>query len=251
MPDTYQPLAETKFIENNWNGKHKVLVPDYGDGRDWWKEWERERTDSMEKHLKPGMLLFEIGGYDGWQDVVLSRFIGGPQNLVIVEPVPENWALIRATFEANGLGAPHAAFMGFCDDDWSAILNPGTAQVVWEDKWPPDVDYSKLIQQTKFKLIHEHKDNTSEITLDVLAAIAGVPHAINIDVEGAELHVLRGAIKTLMAHHPMVWVSIHPKFIAKNYGYDPIDIFRFMTAHGYPQPEFLAWDHEMHWLWKV
>jgi FkbM family methyltransferase len=246
MPDTYQPLAETKFIENNWNGKHKVLVPDYGDGRDWWKEWERERTDSMEKHLKPGMLLFEIGGYDGWQDVVLSRFIGGPQNLVIVEPVPENWALIRATFFANGVSAPRNAFVGFCDESHRPLSEP-----LWNIEWPDTVDYSKLIQQTKFKLIHEHKEHTAATTIDYLAHHCGTPSAINIDVEGAELRVLHGAIKTLMAHHPLVWVSIHPEFMREKYRDNPQSIFQLMTSCGYPQPEFLAWDHEQHFFWHV
>lgn len=245
MPDTYQPLAETKFIENLWNDKHRVLVPDYQDGRDWWKIWERERTDSMEKHLKPGMLLFEIGGYDGWQDVVLSRFIGGPQNLVIVEPVPENWALIRATFEANDVRVPRGTYCGFCGEENHSI----DAAAVW-NMWPLGPNYAHLIQQTKFRHIDENKDHTSMLKLDTLAAIFDAPDAINIDVEGAELYVLRGASQTLLEHHPLVWVSIHPDFTAKRYGYDPQEIFRFMTAHGYPPPEFLAWDHEMHWLFK-
>jgi FkbM family methyltransferase len=246
MPDTFQPLAETKWIENLWNGKHKVLVPDYGDGRDWWKNWEPERIDSMEKHLKPRMLLFEIGGYDGWMDVVLSRFIGGPENLVIVEPVPENWALIRATFEANGVFPPRGAFAGFCDE---TSYMPGNALSIHD--WPTGPDYSRLIQQTKFKLIPEHREHTPATTVDYCGHIFGAPDAINIDVEGAELRVLRGAGQVLFQHRPMVWVSIHPRFMIERYNDDPEEIFRFMARHGYPKPEYLATDHEEHFLWRM
>ena len=251
MPDTFQPLSETKFIPIRWNDKYPLDVPDYNERHGGWKNWEWERTNSIENHLKPGMLFFDIGGYDGWQSAIFSRFVGGPENLVIVEPVPENWAAIKATFEANGIGVPRGTFMGFCDEH--PVSHKG--EHIHEGEWPDGPDYSRLIHQTKFKLIHEHAEHTAAVTIDMLSEEIGLPAAINIDVEGAELRVLKGAIKTLRTSQPLVWVSIHPQFMARGaeqrYTDEVQDIFGLMKHHGYGWPQFLAWDHEMHFLWKI
>jgi len=205
----------------------------------------------MEAHLKPGMRLFDVGGYDGWQSATFARFVGGAENLVIIEPVPENWAAIKATFEANDLGIPSAAYVGFCNE--FPVKHAG--ECIYEDQWPVGPDYSKLIHQTKFKLINEHAQCTDATTIDLLSEMVGPPDAINIDVEGAELRVLKGAVHTFRASQPLVWVSIHPQFMHRGseerYTDEMQDIFGLMKHHGYGWPEFLAWDHEQHWLWKI
>jgi FkbM family methyltransferase len=56
-----------------------------------------------------------------------------------------------------------------------------------------------------------------------------VPHLLKIDVEGAEHLVLRGALRTLAAHHPLVLFE-HQKDTASHYGSGPEEMFALLTG---------------------
>jgi FkbM family methyltransferase len=64
---------------------------------------------------------------------------------------------------------------------------------------------------------------------------------IKIDVEGNELGVLKGAVRTLSHSAPSVLVSVHPQF-----GVDVAEVRAFFASAGYSCEHF-ATDHEEHW----
>lgn len=244
--DTFEDLEGLQFVDKLVNGKYPVRVPAFNDRHDWWSNWEPVRFNSMEQLLRPGMLLYDVGAYDGWGSLIFSRFVGGPENIVLIEPVAENWANIRATWNENHAGIPKATFMGFLGEhDTSGDLMP----MVHVGGWPTGPDYLKIISVTKFKLLHEHAANTPCLRLDSLAETVGVPDAINLDVEGAALLVLHGAGEILKEHSPLVWVSIHPEFMRERFGIHPYAIHKYMASLGY-LAEFLGVDHEEHHLFR-
>ena len=94
--------------------------------------WERARFDSMRTHLKPGTVLFDVGTEQGWCNLAYASIVG-PENMVLIEPTPEFWPNIRATWERNYEQPPLACFQGLMsaltgrsvrpDDfrDWPAV----------------------------------------------------------------------------------------------------------------------------------
>jgi hypothetical protein len=72
-----------------------------------------------------------------------------------------------------------------------------------------------------------------------------IPSAITIDIEGAELLALQGAERTLLNERPIVWCSIHPDMLLKDYNTKPIEVLEFMEKMHY-RSTFLAEDHELH-----
>lgn len=241
MPDIFVPTEGLKFSRKVVNGRYEVLVPSFMDVHQWWHDWETERFRSMEENLKPGMVLFDVGAFDGWQSAIHSKFVG-ENNIVLIEPVAENWPNIRATWEANWLKMPLVTYMGFIGPE---IKNMPTIN---KHLWPMGPDYSKLIAVTKFQHLNENADTRPSFPLDNLS-VSAKPDALNIDVEGAELIVLESAAKTLREYNPLIWLSVHPEFMRERYGHQPEQVAEFLRSLGY-KAEYLGEDHEQHWKWS-
>jgi hypothetical protein len=96
-----------------------------------------------------------------------------------------------------------------------------------------------------------HPAGIPTITLDRYVDETGiVPNGFNIDVEGAELKVLRGA-KALLQDEEMlgyVWVSIHPDLL-EGFGNTKEELIDFMVSCGW-LGQHLGTDHEEHWLFR-
>jgi len=73
----------------------------------------------------------------------------------------------------------------------------------------------------------------------------GAPMLIKVDVEGAELIVLRGATRLVRRHRPAILLSVHPQFLA-SFRHTAGDIAAFLGEHGY-RWFVLGTDHEEHW----
>lgn len=220
------------------NDRYRVIVPDHIADWDAPSEWERARFLSMEKHLKKGDILYDIGTEQGWQSAIYAQFVGG-ENMVLVEPDQKAWPNIRKTWEANNLAKPAAFFVG--------CLGQESTEGAWSKSWP-DVSEGEL--QTSFGY-ESLKGNRAQIRLDQLKDLTNLtPDAISIDVEGAELEVLKGAVDVLNYWIPKVWVSVHPDLMEKDYGTKESELHEYMSKF-YNESEDLGWDgHEHHWLWQ-
>ena len=72
-----------------------------------------------------------------------------------------------------------------------------------------------------------------QITLDSFVEKNGcIPELIKIDVEGAEINVLRGAKSVLREHHPEIVISVHPKHL-EILGYSVDELTKEIRGLGY------------------
>lgn len=85
----------------------------------------------------------------------------------------------------------------------------------------------------------EHVDAT---TLDAYLEVHGVARvdAIKIDVEGAELLVLRGATATLNRDHPLLIVEVEHRW-APRFGHEPKALFDVLAGFGYTHERMDQW----------
>lgn len=202
--------------------------------------WEQERIASMEKHLKKGDILFDIGTEQGWCNLVYARMVGA-ENMVLIEPTKEFWGNIHALWKKNyGDVMPLACFAGFFSDKTTTKNKPSLYCF-------PKEAMSDIIDRNKYQYIHDNTDNIVEMKLDDYVERTGiVPTALTMDTEGSELLILRGAENTLRNNKLKVWISIHPDLGLRDYGIDYSQTIAFMHNLGY-KGEWLATDHEEHW----
>lgn len=72
-----------------------------------------------------------------------------------------------------------------------------------------------------------------QITLDEFCSLHQLqPQLMKIDVEGAELRVLKGAIKVLYQHKPTIFLSVHPRHITESGG-STEELEQFIEKIGY------------------
>jgi FkbM family methyltransferase len=83
------------------------------------------------------------------------------------------------------------------------------------------VRFFEMDQPTGMNTVASPKDSgrfrqttCTQVTLDSFCSARGiVPDVVKIDVEGAEIGVLRGAKQLLMKHRPQIFLSVHPREI--------------------------------------
>jgi FkbM family methyltransferase len=193
----------------------------------------------MHHHIGPGDCVWDVGAEEGDFPALWASW---GASVVLAEPNPLVWPNIKAIFEANHLPEPEATWVGFLGPVQHTGTMPATSG------WPACAD-GALIGDHGFCQYGERPDLPAT-TIDHLVHVGVTPPSvITMDVEGSELHVLRGAEATIEQHRPLLFVSIHPEFMEHHYGLtEGVRMVRnLMADHGYAET-FLAIDHEHHWM---
>jgi FkbM family methyltransferase len=202
--------------------------------------WEFVRFKSMQEHMRYGDIVYDIGAEHGWISAILAREFVGAENMVLIEPSPEFWVNIRRTWKWNNLDAPAACWAGFMSDD-------GEVPETWD--WPSCADAAKPeVPGMPYKSLGRDVAVPST-SVDIFSKATGVtPTVLNIDVEGAEGRVLRGARRNLRENFDLnnIWVSIHPDLMERDFDEQRDDLVAWMGDMGW-KGENLGYDHEEHW----
>jgi len=234
------------------NGRWTLKLPEHRAVRPHWDiangGWETERLAAMHEVIEPGMVVFDIGGEEG--DLTALYSLWGA-DVVIFEP---NWAVIpniKAIWDANRLPDPLGVFAGFAAAETN--LTPYELEPIFQEPnrgvWPACA-FGDVIGDHGFRNVCERFHDTPQITIDdYCTSYAVYPDVLTMDVEGAELEVLKGTRGVLETKRPHVFASVHPAFIEEMYGNTEADVHAFMEELGYTAT-FLAEDHERHYLYE-
>lgn len=257
---------ETTEVE--WPLKHRIRVLAHRAKEHDFSAWEREYLEALLRVLKPGMVVYDIGAEEA-EFSALAGSVVGSGFVHLFEPVPEVWPNIQAIMDANELD-PGGCFAGFVgartmaphSHDWRKMVEQ-TEYVVPKALWPK-CSQGPIREFSGFAVEVERPDIPS-VSLDDYAAATGAwPDVLMIDVEGAEVQVLKGAMNVLREARPLVFCSVHPPVFFEKFGGNQFGqpelvpgeghdqqeyVFRIMSEAGY-HARFLGWDHEAHWLFE-
>lgn len=160
--------------------------------------YERPIQEAVSTNLLPGDVFFDIGANIGFFSLIAAKRVAAEGNVYSFEPIPSNVALIRRNAELNSLRTIRV----FSEAVGS---KSGRAELV----------VTKHIGGAALASVELPPDARSRMTVDIVTVDDAVtrhglrpPTLMKIDVEGAEIDVLRGAIGTLRAHKPKLIYEI-------------------------------------------
>ena len=158
-------------------------------------------------HLDPARDAIDVGTNVGFFTVLMARHL--PERRVLaVEPTPAALAQLALNLRRNNVSDNVVTFEG-------AVANrPGRRQLSVIDGREEYASLGPLVHAATAGAAG-HSIEVAVATIDDLVREHGLaPGFIKIDVEGAELSVLEGALETLRTHRPIILSELSPRLLA-------------------------------------
>jgi FkbM family methyltransferase len=180
--------------------------------------FETGTSELIRKVLRPGDVALDIGANLGWYTVLIAKAVGLGRCHAF-EPLPELFQRLKANCEANHLE-------GTVELNEVALgEREGTAELyTFQNLGAGSTSLSKL-GRNDYSAV-----SVPIVTLDSYLRARQIPRVdfIKIDVEGAEMSVLKGAGVVLRARRSPVWLIEMNVETSKSFGYAPEDLLEFL-----------------------
>jgi FkbM family methyltransferase len=168
---------------------------------------ERQVEDTLLDLLHPGDVVYDIGANVGWYALLAARRTGPEGRVIAFEPGLENATLVRRNATSNGANIMVVPAAVSDRDGWAMFLNKGSLQ--------SRLDKNDDDAQAKRRAGRRHNVK-GRIPVPVVALDswieqtgAPLPSLVKIDVEGAEIGVLRGMSGLVGSFKPTLIVELH------------------------------------------
>lgn len=196
----------------------------------WFYGSQRESSElkMFRRLISKGDCIFEIGGHIGYVTQIFEDLVGVEGKVLVAEPTPKSRYFLKKNVRDNTMVLPFAMAdvngeMEFFTEEFGGFTNSLANEFT-------EVSSAALSRSQKSDLSSISKILVEVKTVDSICEQHSVsPSFLKIDVEGAELLVLKGAEQTLQKTKAlMVEVSRNHQ-----------ELFKFLAAYG-----FIALDAE-------
>ena len=152
--------------------------------------YEQYMQDAFAKFIRPGDCVYDIGAHAGYHSLLCGLLVGSTGRAFAFEPHPLNCRSIQRQLELN------------------PTLNVTLVQHALSDVCSR-VHLDSRPGRSKAHISERGEFEVEAETIDHLVETGALPppSLIKIDVEGHEAQVLRGGLKTIQTHKPIVLVD--------------------------------------------
>ncbi|MBI4507921.1 MAG: FkbM family methyltransferase [Chloroflexi bacterium] len=177
----------------------------------------------LEGRLRPGMVFCDVGAHVGQYTLMAAAAVGEAGRVYAFEPEPRNFGRLRSNVELNGFRNVflHQCAVSDVSGGATFYVHSGGNFNSGNHSLRPDPD-----------LAHPQAIVVRTVTLADALLHAPKIDMIKIDVEGAEMLVLRGAEAILVRDHPIVLFEAEERQTTR-FGYSTIELKRYVSSLGY------------------
>ncbi len=174
----------------------------------------------ISKYLPDNFVALDIGGNIGWYAIELAKQFPN-SSIFSFEPIPETFKKLNDNLLLNEISNVKSFNFGFSNRNEELIF--------FYDK---NLTGGTSIKNILNKEIIEKIECPVKKMDDVIDSITDRVDFIKCDVEGAELFVYQGGLKTIEKHKPIIYSEMLRKWAAK-FNYHPNDIINLLHEIGY------------------
>ena len=178
----------------------------------------------LERIVRPGMRIFDIGGNIGYYPLMELTLLAGSGQLVVIEPLPQNVALLERNLHLNGYhNVPVVE---------AAVSNVSSRRTFF------------LSEQSNLGTFHPTGASTltgdtldvETITVPILVERFGPPDLLRMDVEGHEVEVFDGMLDDIRKgrYAPTVIFETHPRRYGQEHDMAAVLNHLFQLGYGVP-----------------
>jgi FkbM family methyltransferase len=162
--------------------------------------WQSSLQGALRTLVTPGTIFYDVGANVGFFSVIGARLAGPTGKVFCFEPLPDNFRQIRHNALLNGFSNIQIIE--------TALGSVDARLPFWTSAEPT---WGKLASTGSVPNKHTGEINVPVRRLDgiVTDGDLAAPQVIKIDVEGAEMEVLSGAIETLQTYRPRLLIELH------------------------------------------
>lgn len=192
-------------------------------------QFEEETIDFFSHHLKPGMVVFDVGANIGIYSLLSAKHVGEGGAIHSFEPTPKTFAQLQVNVELNGFGCVHLNQLAVAEQSGTSNL------FLYEQNAMNSLSRQDWVGTPLGQVA------VATISLDEYIDAEGVDtvNLLKLDVEGAELGVLKGARRLLSGPNAPVVVCEFADKTTSNFGYRAADLRDYLASFGY---RFFRWN---------
>jgi FkbM family methyltransferase len=191
--------------------------------------YEPAETTFVRNFLTPGMTFIDIGANIGWFTLNAAKIVGPTGSVLSFEPRADTFAALNRSLEDNG-------YLSFCRAYNNAVGDaPGELLIGWNNHMGnPGGTWLLSVKGLENAFLNSRAtvQKTDVVTLDSVVGDAPVD-LIKIDVEGAELLALTGAVGVLKNQRPTILCEINPSLLKTVSRTDEQTFVQTIEALGY------------------
>ena len=194
----------------------------------WYGSYSLEILRVLERIIVPGMTVIDAGANIGEVSLFVAKRVGPGGRVYSFEPVAELTDRLRRHVSMNGFDNIEVVQSGLSD-------RAGQAEI-----YGPAEPFRDGTQHAGLSTLYANSQRGRSLgtipltTLDEFVEMRHLPRLdlVKVDVEGAELPVLRGARAVLAEHRPWLVVEVQQE-TSEAAGYDQREILAFLGTFGY------------------
>ncbi len=200
----------------------RVRLDDYiGNFVYYWGCWEPDETWVLEQFLRPGDVFVDVGANVGYFSLVAAKLVGPSGRVIAFEPTPPTLDRLRDNIALNDLANIEVQAAAVFDQETTVTISQPHDANTGANSIRPNANPDAPSWQVP------------AVRLD-RALPAGLPiRLLKVDVEGADLHALRGGAERLRgADAPFVMCEVGDGML-RQMGASSAELMGLMAGLGY------------------
>jgi len=226
-------VQDVEALEGGIEAFHRAVLQRAGGV---WFDFEQLVREVYCEVVRPGDRVLDVGANNGDHTFQLAPCVGARGKVIAVEAAPDLAAKLR-----RQLATHYPAFANIVTIIAAGAYDRATTASFFQVPGHGGLNSLKDRPNVGFEKV----EGTVELVrLDDVVELAGEPISfVKMDIEGAELFAMRGAVRLLDAFKPVV-VFEFDVISARAFDYDAADLLEFLRPMGYRVYDFFGVEME-------